>query len=101
MPQKEPRTIADGLLTSLGQHTFPVLRDFVDRVVLVTDEEIVNAMRLIFTRMKIVIEPSSAVTLAAVLKSPDVFSGKRTGVILSGGNVDPERLPFGPRTENS
>lgn len=101
VPQTQPRTMADGLLTSLGLHTFPVLRDFVDRVVLVSEEEIVEAMRLVFTRMKIVIEPSSAVTLAAVLKSPEVFSGTRTGVILSGGNVDPEHLPFGSGAENS
>jgi len=95
VPQAQPHTIADGLLTSLGQHTFPVLREFVDQVVLVTDEEIVDAMRLLFTRMKIVIEPSGAVALAAVIKSADIFAGTRTGVILSGGNVDPERLPFG------
>lgn len=94
VPQNDPRTIADGLLTSLGTYTFPVLRDFADRVVLVTDEEIVEAMRLLFTRLKIVVEPSGAVTLAAVLKHRELFEGSRTGVLLSGGNVDPERLPF-------
>lgn len=96
VPQANPRTIADGLLTSLGSHTFPVIQEFVERVVLVTEEEIVEAMRQLFTRMKIVVEPSSAVAFAAVVKSPEVFGGTRTGVVLSGGNVDPERLPFGP-----
>jgi threonine dehydratase len=95
IPQTDPHTMADGLLTSLGQHTFPVIRDYVDRILLVQEEEIVEAMRQLFTRMKIVVEPSAAVAFAAVMKSRDLFEGTRTGVILSGGNVDPDRLPFG------
>lgn len=81
-------SIADGLLTSLGDKTFPIIRELVKEVITVTDAEIVAAMRLIWERMKIVVEPSCAVPLAAVLKSKEKFKGKRVGIILSGGNVD-------------
>ncbi len=81
-------SIADGLLTSLGDKTFPIIRELVKEVITVTDAEIVSAMRLIWERMKIVVEPSCAVPLAAVLKSKEKFKGKRVGIILSGGNVD-------------
>lgn len=81
-------SIADGLLTSLGDKTFPIIRELVREVITVTDAEIVSAMRLIWERMKIVVEPSCAVPLAAVLKSKEKFKGKRVGIILSGGNVD-------------
>jgi threonine dehydratase len=84
-------TIADGLLTSLGDKTFPIIRDMVAEVITVTDEEIIIAMRLIWERVKIIVEPSCAVPFAAVLKEKEKFSGKRVGIILSGGNVDMER----------
>ncbi|MCO5724513.1 pyridoxal-phosphate dependent enzyme [Robiginitalea marina] len=87
-------TIADGLKTVLGSYTFPVIQEYVNTIVRVTEEEIVGAMRLVWERMKIVIEPSSAVTLAAVLREPALFRGKRTGLLISGGNVDLGRLPF-------
>ena len=93
-PALPPATIADGLLTSLCERTFTVLRENVTDVLTVTEAQIVEAMRLIWERMKIVIEPSSAVPLAAVLANSTLFSGKRVGVILSGGNVDLARLPF-------
>ena len=84
----EPRTVADGLLTTLGDHTWPVIRDLVDRIVVVDDDAILAAMRLLYERMKLVVEPSAAVALAAVL-SPDFPPGpRRVGVILSGGNLD-------------
>jgi threonine dehydratase len=89
-----PKTIADGLLTSLGERTFPIIREHVERIITVTDTEIIAALRLIWERMKLVVEPSAAVPLAAVLKAGENFSGKRVGVILSGGNVDLSRLPF-------
>ena len=96
IPQTGPNTIADGLLTSLGQLTWAVLRGGLERVVTVTEEEIVAAMRLVWERMKLVIEPSAAVAVAAVLS--EEFRGiaglERVGVILSGGNVDLERLPW-------
>ena len=87
-------TIADGLKTVLGTYTFPVLQKHVKTIVRVTEMEIVAAMRLVWERMKIVIEPSSAVALAAVFKDRERFAGKKTGIIISGGNVDLEKLPF-------
>jgi threonine dehydratase len=84
----QSNSIADGLLTSLGDKTFPIIHELVKEVITVTDEEIVSAMRLIWERMKIVVEPSCVVPLAAVLKSKEKFKGKRVGIILSGGNVD-------------
>lgn len=84
-------SIADGLLTSLGDKTFPIIYKHVAEVITVTESEIIAAMRLIWERMKIVVEPSCAVPLAAILKSASIFSGKKTGIILSGGNVDLER----------
>ncbi len=87
-------TIADGLKTVLGSYTFPVIQKHVQTIIRVEETEIIRAMHLIWERMKIVVEPSSAVTLAAVLKAPERFKGKRTGLIISGGNVDLAHLPF-------
>ncbi len=87
-------TIADGLRTNLGDINFPIIKDLVRQVLLVSEEEIVFAMRWIWERMKIIIEPSSAVPVAAILRNPDMFKGKRVGVILSGGNVDLDNLPW-------
>jgi threonine dehydratase len=92
--QTSPNTIADGLLTSLGERNFAVMRSSVDDVLTVTDPGIVEAMRLIWTTMKIVVEPSAAVPLAAMLEHAEAFAGRRVGVILSGGNVDLDRLPW-------
>ncbi|MGH2569855.1 MAG: pyridoxal-phosphate dependent enzyme, partial [bacterium] len=96
IPQTDPRTIADGLLTSLGELTWPIVRDLVEDVVTVEEDEIVAAMRLAWERAKLLIEPSSAVAVAAVLS--ERFRGmdglRRVGVILSGGNVDLEDLPW-------
>jgi threonine dehydratase len=94
VPCVQPVTIADGLLTSLGKLTFPIIRAFVDDVVTVEEKSIVEAMHLIFERMKIVVEPSSAVPLAAVLEGKIDAKRKRTGIILSGGNVDLNHLPW-------
>lgn len=81
-------TIADGLLTKLGDKTFPIIKQYVTGILTVSDEEIIQALKLLYERMKIVVEPSSAVTLAAILKNKELFTGKRIGIILSGGNVD-------------
>jgi threonine dehydratase len=96
IPQTAPRTIADGLLTSLGELTWPIIRDHVERVVAVTDEQIIAAMRLAWERAKLLIEPSSAVALAAVLSEEFIrLDGvERVGVMLSGGNVDLDHLPW-------
>lgn len=98
LPSVQPRTIADGLLTSLGTRTFPIIKEFVSEILTVSEENILLAMRLIWERMKIVAEPSAAVPLAAVLEHPTIFKGKRVAIILSGGNVDLERLPFSSRS---
>jgi threonine dehydratase len=84
-----PQTIADGLRTpALGRYTFPLVRANVDEMRTVTEEEIVEAMRFLWTRMKIIVEPSGAVPLAAVMADPDAFRGMRVGIVLTGGNVD-------------
>ncbi|MFC2097552.1 pyridoxal-phosphate dependent enzyme [Bacteroidota bacterium] len=94
LPSVNPQTIADGLLTSLGNKTFKALQKYVDDVILVEEESIVEAMRLVWERMKIIIEPSSAVPLAGILENKGFFKGKKTGIIISGGNVDINDLPF-------
>ena len=94
-PALLPQTIADGLLTSLCDRTFTVIRDNVDDILTVTEEQIIEAMMLVWERMKIVIEPSSAVPLAAVLANRELFRGKKVAIIVSGGNVDLTKLPFG------
>jgi len=82
-----PNTIADGLLTSLGPLTFEVIRNRVDRILLCPELTITEAMRLIWERMKIIIEPSSAVPLGALMANPDSgWKGRKIGIILSGGN---------------
>lgn len=93
-PSVSPKTIADGLLTSLGSLTFPIILNEVDQIATVSEESIVAAMRMIWERMKIIIEPSSAVPLAAILENKVDVKGKKVGIILSGGNVDLGRLPF-------
>jgi len=93
-PSVSPKTIADGLLTSLGSLTFPIILNEVDQIATVSEESIVSAMRMIWERMKIIIEPSSAVPLAAILENKVDVKGKKVGIILSGGNVDLGRLPF-------
>jgi threonine dehydratase len=88
----QSNSIADGLLTALGDKTFPIIRDNVKEVITVTDEEIIAAMKLIWERLKIIVEPSGVVPFAAVLKDKAKFKGKKVGVIFSGGNVDLERV---------
>lgn len=87
-------TIADGLRTHLGDINFPIIQKYVKRIIRVEEAEIVSAMRLIWERMKIVVEPSSAVAFAAILREKKFFENKQVGVVLSGGNVDLSRLPF-------
>ncbi|UCH09673.1 MAG: pyridoxal-phosphate dependent enzyme [Fidelibacterota bacterium] len=89
-----PRTIADGLLMPLSQRTFEILRESIKGIVLVNEKAIIRAMRLVWERMKIIIEPSSAVAIAPLLEGDLDTRGLRVGVILSGGNVDLENLPW-------
>jgi len=96
IPQTGPNTICDGLLTSLGELTWPILRDHLESIVTVTDDEVVEAMRLLHQHLDMIVEPSGAIPLAAVLS--DQFRAldgiERVGLILSGGNIDPRKLPF-------
>jgi len=94
VPSINPDTIADGLLTSLSPLTFKIIREKVDDIITVREDTIIRAMRMIWERKKIIVEPSAAVTLAIVIENPDQFKGKRVGLILTGGNVDLENLPF-------
>jgi threonine dehydratase len=83
-----PNSIADGLLTTLGDKTFPVIHEYVKKVMTVSDQEIADAMRMLWEELKLIVEPSGAVPLAAVIKNKEEFAGKKVGIILSGGNVD-------------
>ena len=94
IPQLNPQTICDGLRTSLGDKGFPIMQKYLDRIITVSEEEIVAAMRIVWERMKMIIEPSSAVPVAAVLKNKAFFANKKVGIIISGGNVDLGKLPF-------
>jgi len=94
IPSIDPKTIADGLLTSLGKRNFPIIHQLVSDIVTVSDQAIVNAMKLLFERMKIVIEPSAAVPFAAILEKKIDVENKRVGIIISGGNIDLKKLPF-------
>lgn len=94
LPSVHPQTIADGLLTSLSPRTFSIIQAHVERIVTVSEESIIAAMRFIWERAKIVIEPSAAVPLAALWDGSFEFAGQRIGVILSGGNVSLDKLPW-------
>ena len=96
MPQENPNTICDGLLTSMGENTWNILKDHLEDIITVDDEEVVTAMKLVWERMKIIIEPSCATPLAAVL-TPEfkrLENIETIGIILTGGNVDLSKLPF-------
>ena len=94
LPSINPQTIADGLLTSLGNLTFPIIQQRVEQIVTVSETGIIAAMRFIWERAKIIIEPSAAVAVGALWEHKVDLSGLRVGVILSGGNVDLDHLPW-------
>jgi len=94
VPSNNPKTIADGLLTSLGNRNFAIIKEKVEQIVTVSEDSIVEAMRLVWERMKIVIEPSSAVPLGAILEGKIDPRNQKIGIIMSGGNLDLENLPF-------
>lgn len=93
-PSINPKTIADGLKTQLGENNFPIIQKFVSKIIRVEESEIVEAMKFIWERMKVIIEPSSAVAVAAMFRNKSEFKNRKVGVILSGGNVDMTDLPF-------
>lgn len=87
-------TVADGLRTQLGDINFPILQSYVERIICVEEDEILKAMKLLWERLKIVVEPSSAVAFSTLLKEKDCFKDKKVGILLSGGNVDLNMLKF-------
>ncbi|TRY11319.1 pyridoxal-phosphate dependent enzyme [Shewanella hanedai] len=89
-----PNTVADGLKVPLKELTWHFVRNHVTDILTATEDEIINAMKLVWLRMKLVIEPSSAVSLATIIKNPEIFKGKRVGIIITGGNVDLDKLPW-------
>jgi len=93
-PCINPKTIADGLRTQLGDQNFPIIQKLVSKIIRVEESEIIQAMKFIWERMKIVIEPSSAVAVASLFRNSSEFKKRKVGVILSGGNVDLSNLPF-------
>jgi threonine dehydratase len=93
-PSVNPLTIADGLLTSLSELTFSIIRKNADDIFTAGEKSIIASMKLVWERMKIIIEPSSATVLAVIKENPDFFRGKKVGLIISGGNVDLKKLPF-------
>ncbi len=94
LPSVKPKTIADGLLTSLGNKTFPIIQERVEQIVTVSEQGIVDSMKFIWERAKIIIEPSSAVAVGVLWEGKLDLNGLNVGVILSGGNVDLEKLPW-------
>jgi len=93
-PSVNPKTVADGLLTSLSELTYSIIRKNVDDIFTAKEESIIECMLLVWERMKIIIEPSSATVLAIIKENPDVFRERKVGLIISGGNVDFRKLPF-------
>lgn len=94
VPNKTINTICDGLRAQIGTITFPIIQSHVQGVITLTENEIIESMKMIWERMKIIVEPSCSITLSAVLKSKELFLGKKVGLIISGGNVDLEKLPW-------
>ncbi|WMN12308.1 threonine/serine dehydratase [Marivirga salinae] len=94
IPMENPDTIADGLRTSVGERNFPIIQKYIQDIVTVSDTEIIEAMRLIFNYLKLVVEPSGAVPFASMMKIAEKYKGNKVGVILCGGNVDLKKLPF-------
>ncbi len=94
IPSVKPKTIADGLLTSLGTITFPIVRERVEQIVTVSEQGIIDSMKFVWERVKIIIEPSSAVAVGVLWEKKIDLSGLKVGVILSGGNVDLGKLPW-------
>ncbi len=87
-------TICDGLRAQIGTITFPIIQEHVDGIITVSESEIIDAMKMVWERMKIIAEPSSVITLGALLSHKELFQNKKVGMLLSGGNVDLNQLPW-------
>ena len=94
VPNKTINTVCDGLRAEIGSKTFPVIQDLVDGIETVSEKDIVESLRMIWERMKIIVEPSCSISLAMVIKNSNLFKDKNVGLIMSGGNVDLNSLPW-------
>ena len=94
VPNDTINTICDGLRAQIGTITFPIIQKYVDEIITLSEEEILDSMKMIWERLKIIVEPSCSISLAAIIKNKDKFSGKNVGLIMSGGNVDLNQIPW-------
>ena len=94
VPNETINTICDGLRAQIGTITFPIIQKYVDEIITLSEEEILDSMKMIWERLKIIVEPSCSISLAAIIKNKNKFSGKNVGLIMSGGNVDLNQLPW-------
>ena len=94
LPNETINTICDGLRAQIGTITFPIIQKYVDEIITLSEEEILDSMKMIWERLKIIVEPSCSISLAAIIKNKNKFSGKNVGLIMSGGNVDLNQLPW-------
>ena len=94
LPNETINTICDGLRAQIGTITFPIIQEHVKGIITLSEEEILNSMKMIWERLKIIVEPSCSISLAAIIKNKDKFSGKNVGLIMSGGNVDLNQIPW-------
>ena len=94
IPNKSTNTICDGLRAQIGSKTFPIVSNMCDQIIRLNEDEIIDSMKMIWDRMKIIVEPSCSIALAAILKNKHLFQGKKVGVVLSGGNVNLEQIPW-------
>ena len=94
VPNKTINTICDGLRAQIGTKTFPVIQSLVDDIIPVSEEDIINALRMIWERLKIIVEPSCSIALAMVINNKDLFKDQNVGLIMSGGNIDLKKLPW-------
>jgi len=94
VPNDTINTICDGLRAQIGTKTFPIIQKYVDEIITLSEDEILDSMKMIWERLKIIVEPSCSISLAAIIKNKNKFSGKNVGLIMSGGNVDLNQIPW-------
>ena len=94
VPNKTINTICDGLRAQIGSKTFPVIQNLVDDIIPIAEEDIINSLRMIWERLKIIVEPSCSIALALIIKNKQLFKGRNVGLIMSGGNLDLDNLPW-------
>ena len=94
VPNKTINTICDGLRAQIGSKTFPVIQNLVDDIIPIAEEDIINSLRMIWERLKIIVEPSCSIALALIIKNKQLFEGRNVGLIMSGGNLDLDNLPW-------